>query len=182
MFAKEICFMKENCWSKTLLGVYNYLETIAGAMDKIILKSALNSFNFSKLNYEKNNVLNISNRLIDLSERKITLINLKLVIEEGLKNIPQKDALLLVAKYINRMKIQEISEKYSISTRSIFRKLTDAEAKFLYALSTKGFTSHKLKEMLKNEHWIMNYYNELTMKNNSDFSLSMRAIERVAGM
>ena len=76
--------MKENCWSKTLLGVYNYLETIAGAIDKITMKTALNSFQFSKNNYEKNNVYNISNKLIDLSERKITLINLKILVVECL--------------------------------------------------------------------------------------------------
>ena len=42
--------MKENIWSKTLLGVYRHLEAVADAIDKITLKTALNSYHFSKSN------------------------------------------------------------------------------------------------------------------------------------
>ena len=35
----------DELWAKTLLSVYRYLERIAGAIDKIILRSGLNSAN-----------------------------------------------------------------------------------------------------------------------------------------
>ena len=175
--------MKENCWSKTLLGVYNYLETIAGAIDKITMKTALNSFKFSKNNYEKNNVYNISNKLIDLSERKITLINLKILIEECLKNLAKSDALILIARYINKQKIGDIALKHSLSNRTIFRKLNTAEGKFMNALIRLGYNTLRLKNMLKNEHWILNYYESLASKNGKeDFVLENVSLEKVVAL
>lgn len=175
--------MKENCWSKTLLGVYNYLETIAGAIDKITLKTALNSFHFSKINYEKNNVLSISNRLIDLSERKVTLINLKIIIENALMSMKKNDALILIARYVNREKIGQIAEKQNVSNRTIFRKISIAEEKFYNAVVKQGFDGLRLKNMLKDEHWIINYYNDLASKKiGEDFVLSPSSLDRVVAL
>lgn len=164
--------MKENFWTKTLLGIYSYLETIADAIDKITMKTALSSFQFSRLSLEKNNVLTISNKLIDLSERKVTLINLKLLIEKTLLSLPKKDAILLIHRYINKSKATEISQKSGMSVRSVFRKLHAVEDKFVFALSKQGYDNLKLKDMLKNEHWILNYYNDLATKKAENFSFS----------
>lgn len=172
--------MKENLWSKTLLGVYNYLETVADAIDKITLKTALGSFYFSKQTYEKNNVLTISNRIIDLSQRKITLINLKVLVEDILFSLPKKDSLILIARYINRQKISDIAEKISLCRRSIFRKLKSAEEKFLYELNKRGYDSFRLNNTLKDEHWILNYYNRLK-KSESDFVIQEN-LEKVVAL
>ncbi len=183
MFCKGEYIMKEKCWSKTLLGVYSYLDTIADAIDKITLKTALNSFYFSKSDYEKNNVLTISNKLIDLSERKVTLINLKIIIEDTLMAIPKKDALILIARYVNKQKIMDIAEKNLLSKRSIFRKISHAEEMFSNILLRKGYDSFRLKQMLKNERWILNFHNDLISKKSSDdFVISQNSLDKVVAL
>lgn len=180
-FAKEK-IMNETYWTKTLLGVYNYLDNIAGAIDKITLKTALNSFEYSKANMYKNNVYNISNKLIDLAERKITLINLKLLVDDVLKNIPIKDAVFLINRYFDRLKCKDLAEKYNISMRTVFRKLTSAELSFEHRLKVKGYNDLTLNDMLKNESWILNYYNQIKNKKEEDFNISTSSLERVVSL
>lgn len=156
--------MNDLCWTKTLLGVYRYLEKISDAIDKIVLKSAINSSNILGYNYHKNNVLSISQKIIDLSERKVTLINLKVLIECVLQKISDKDAVLLIEKYIDNTKIRVLAEKYNVSIRTIFRKINSAELEFSRKLASAGYNQFRLKEELRNESWIMNYYHQVKNK------------------
>lgn len=180
-FAKEK-IMNETYWTKTLLVTYNYLETIAGAIDKITLKTALNSFDYSKINLVKNNVYSISNKLIDLADRKITLINLKILIEDVLKNIPIKDAVFLINRYFDRMKCKDLADKHGICVRSVFRRLTIAERNFDKKLKAKGFNDKKLNDMLKNERWILNFYESIKNNKEEDLNISSSMLERVAAL
>ena len=113
--------MKENIWAKTLLGVYRHLETVSDAIDRIVLKTALNSYHFS---LEGNDVLSTSNKLIELGERKVTLINLKLLVEDILTKIGQNEADILICRYIEGMKFKDIARIMGCSvstTKSRFR-------------------------------------------------------------
>lgn len=157
--------MESTQWTKTLLVVYKYLDNVAGAIDKIILKTALNSFYFSRNTYQQNNVYNISNRLINLSERKVTLINAKLLVEEILKNIPIKDARLLIQRYFERMKFKDIAKQNDMNIRTVFRKLATAENSFRIGLISKGYFDENLCEMFANETWILNYYKQISGNN-----------------
>lgn len=167
-FAKEK-IMKENCWTKTLLGTYRYLENIAGAIDKIVMKTALNSFHFCR--EENNNVYNISNKIIDLADRKVTLINLKIIIDNVLMEIPESDAKLLIERYFENVKCRVMAEKLNVSMRTLFRKLTSAENNFTKKLVANGYTDARLNSFLKKEKWILNFYDQVA---NKDENLNMR--------
>ena len=106
--------MKENIWAKTILGAYRHLEAVADAIDKIILKTALNSYHFS---LNSNDVYQTSNKLIELGERKVTLINLKVLVEETLSKLEQKDADILICRYIENMKFKDISKLLNMPIR-----------------------------------------------------------------
>lgn len=159
-------------WAKTLLGVYRYLERIAGAIDKIVEKTGLGSANICGQNYFYNNIFAVSQKMIDLSERKVTLINLKILVEETLKKIPAEDAEILIEKFFDGVKIRELVERHDISMRTAFRKLEGATKSFASVLVAKGFDDERLKDMLKNEHWIMQVYERLLFKDVEDVSLS----------
>ncbi len=150
--------MKKNSWGKTLLQVYPYLEKIAGAIDKILLKTALNSFYYTSTSYEENNVFNISNKLIDLGERKVTLINLKILIEEALKNMKEEQSALLIEKYVERKKFIQLAKSHNICMRTAFRKVDAAEESFAKSLNKLGYDDGRLLEFLKNETWILNVH------------------------
>lgn len=169
-------------WTKTLLSVYRYLERICGAIDKIVMKSALNSADILGQNYFYNNVYSISQKIIDLSERKITLINLKILIEETLGEIDKKSARILIQKYFDGTKCKDIALINNVSLRTVFRKISNAENAFSCRLRMKGYNSFKLDNILKEEGWINNVFLRLSEKNDEDFSLSNSYLAKAVSM
>lgn len=172
---------KDLCWVKTILTVYRYLERICGAIDKIIMKSAMGSSNIVGQNYFYNNVFTISQKIIDLSERKVTLINLKLLIENSLSQIDEKDAQLLIEKYVDGLKNKNMADNLNVGLRTIFRRIDSAEMSLKSKLSAKGYNDEKLKCMLKNEAWIINTYNIIASKN-EDVELSNAYLDKAVMM
>ncbi len=169
---------KNFLWAKTILSVYRYLERIAGAIDKIIMKSALGSSNVSVSTYHINNVMTISQRLIDLSQRKITLINLKVLTEDALSEIDKKYANILIERFFDNTKLKEITQKHDISMRSVFRYIDSALSAFSSRLVVKGFDDDKLAKMLEDEQWIKSVHQRLSKENCEDFSLSNAFLSR----
>ena len=147
--------MNSNVWGKTTLTTYPYLIKIADAIDRMIERRALNSFYVSGSNYLSNNIYDLANKLIDLSERKVTLINLKVLVESALKKCDRESAKLLIAKYMSKKKTAEICDMFKLSTRTYFRKIKEAEDKFSKQLDLQGYNAFKLDNMLKNENWIL---------------------------
>ena len=148
----------KHVWTKTILSVYRYLERICDAIDRICLTSALSSTDILGQNYFVDNVYAISQKLIDLGQRKITLINLKLLTEDVLSKIKEVDANFLIEKYIDGRKTKDIALKHNVSLRSAFRKLALAEEAFDKKLNILGYDDKKISDMLKDETWIKNVY------------------------
>lgn len=169
-------------WTKTILSVYRYLERICGAIDKIVMQSALNSTNILGQNYHYNNVYSITQRLIDLSERKVTLINLKILTENVLKKVGKDNARILIQRYVDGLKSKEIAENFGVSTRTVFRKLEVAEQTFSRKLQIMGYDANRLKDFLKDEKWINNAYMAFSSKGEQDFYLSNSALSKAASM
>lgn len=149
--------MKNNNWSKTILEVYRYLPRVTYAYDKIIKSKAINS-QYTRTYDSFNNVFDVTNSIIDLSQRKITLINLKIITEKILKTIDKKYAKLLVLRFVDGYKFSELANIFKVSQRTLFRRITKALDSFTHNLVLQGFDSKKLFDELKEENWIMEVY------------------------
>lgn len=169
------------CWTKTILTVYKYLERISGAIDKIVEKSALASFNIIGQNYHNNNTLSISNKIIELSERKVTLINLKVLVEQTFLEISEKDAQILIEKYVDGRKTIEVADRFELSLRTCFRRISSAENSFKSKLCAKGYNDIKIADMLKDEGWIIRAYNNIATKE-GEFEISNSYLEKAVSM
>ena len=175
--------MKENLvWSKTLLSVYRYLERLCGAIDKIVRKTAFSGANVNSQTFYFSNVYTISQRIIDLSDRKVTLINLKLLIEDALKKMNSEDAKILIERYLDGTKRRVLAEKQGVSIRTVFRQIEKAEISFNKNLLCMGYSPTRLEKMLCNETWIKSVYDRISKKDEDDFSLSNCYIEKAASM
>lgn len=169
-------------WAKTILSIYRYLERIAGAIDKIIFQRGIGSANICDQNYYYNNILSVSQKIIDLSERKVTLINLKLIVEDTLKVINQEDAEILIEKFLDGLKMKDIEERHNFSPRTAFRKVDGAVRSFASGLSVKGYNDSKLEEMLKKETWVFRVYEQLSAKSDDNLSLSKVFLAKAVSM
>lgn len=156
--------MKLNVWYKTTLFVYKYLETVVLSIDKLVEQQALNSFYYTSSNPIDNSVMAVSNRIIELSQRKIRLINIKIAIEKSLDECPRELAQILIERYIDNDKGEDIAQRHNLSFRTYFRRLQSAENSFALAMEKKGFSEKKLSEDFHDDKWVLDIYKNFLAK------------------
>ena len=144
--------MQLKIWCKTFLNIYRSLEKITVAIDKIVLTTGLNM---------SADVYFTANKIIELTNRKITLINLKLLIEKQLSELPSSYAKLLILKYVDRVRGEDIASVFNISSRTYFRRHNAALKSFELCLKRNGKDHNTLLAICKKEAWIMDLYNRL---------------------
>ena len=108
---------------------------------------------------------------MQLTDRKINLINIKVMVDNTLSKMPLKYRQLLALAYIDNVKSEEIAEIMHISLRTFFRKKNDAINSFAKNLSMQGYTSEKLETMFYGEHWLKNLYDKNQLHEGGEFKL-----------
>ena len=157
--------LNQKLWGKVILSSYNYLNRLSDSLDKLIEKTALNSYYSYSYRFNNNTIEDVFNKISSYSNRKIDYINLKVLTEKALKSIPKHQAKLLILKFIQNMTIEKASQILQISTRSSYRRLEQAIASFMSALTHMGFTVEKLELDYANDPFIRSAY-KLVKKNN----------------
>lgn len=166
--------MNTNVWAKTTLTAYPYLNNIADAIDRMVERRAMNSFYVSSTNYASSNIYDIANHLIDLSERKVVLINLKILVETCLKKCSKVYAKLLIARYLSKKKSGEICAIFNMPQRTYFRKIGEAEKQFELIMRNMGFDDSRLTQYLKEEEWILDIKSQF--EKTEDVQVSRRTL------
>lgn len=164
--------MNQKIWSKTLLNCYPCLERIAGAIDGLVLTNGLHS----GCGYY--NTLTSANKIIELIDRKKILINLKVLTEKIIEKMSVEYARILVLKFFDRVKSEDIAKIMGLSHRNYFRKLNQAINSFATGLVKFGFTAVVLEKTVEKEEWIKDVYDSIlrkelvSRKNNKDVVFS----------
>ena len=154
--------MQKNIWAKTVLTSYRFLEKVSDAIDRLVETKALNSFYMGCNNFSQNNVLEVSESLINLIERKKKLINLKVVCDKSLLSCKEEYAQILIERYIDDDKAKEIAKRHNLSMRTYFRRLESAEADFSAFLKENGYNENFLAKTLLSEKWIYEIYSKFS--------------------
>lgn len=148
--------MKNNNWAKTILYVHKYLERITEGIDKLVEREAMNSYYYNST--RENDITKVANKIIELTERKKKLINIKVLTENCLENIDNLQARILIARYINEEPCESIASRLNLPERTFFRKLLQSEESFSKALCRYGYNEEKMYAYLKDERWIFDVY------------------------
>ena len=141
--------MEELIWAKTILGVYNSIE-------KYILKLDTTISNLSLM--PQLNVDIVTTKIIDLSDRKISLINLKLIIEKLIASCKAKHLRILSLRHIQGLTMEEIALVMNITERTCYRLYADALKNFVVNMQNFGYSSSWFYEYLKMEKWILHQF------------------------
>ena len=166
-------------WVKTILNVYRYLERVSNAIDKIVDSRAINSFYTSGSNLSFNDISNVSNDIICLTERKVKLINLKIIVEKGLENTNEQLVKYLILNFIEKRTCFDCAKILNVSLRTYFRKLNLALGSFEKALLRQGYDKSYFDEMLKKESWIMEVKNSIEKKNTEIFEINNKIAKKI---
>lgn len=160
--------MKFNVCAKTVLMVQRYLERICDAIDRLVERKALNSFYVGMQGGNDNSISSVADYIINLSERKIKLINLKILTDLVLENCPILSAQILIERYIDNEKSANIAKRHNLAERTYFRRLSEALENFSSTLAKFGFNEKKLLDYISTEKWIMEVYNKIYNARNDD--------------
>ena len=141
-------------WIKTLISEQNTIPEIIKTVDKIIEIQA-SSVSFSADIFNKNGTtISQVEKVIDLSERKNSLINLYVMTKKMLKSLSADDNDFLERRFIYNWNAEELAEYYSISTRTVYRKI-DSLIKSIYFECLKfKWTLKFIESQIKNEEWL----------------------------
>lgn len=163
--------MELRVWGKTIISVQKYLERVISAIDSLISKKALASVFVNSKNLTEQNAYSVANTLIELSERKINLINLNIICSDALQNINKLSAKILILKFIDCLSSAEIASLIGVSDRTFFRKLNFAYDELAKWLSRNNYTKEYFEKNYKNEGWIMEaFYKNKEINDKKDFS------------
>ncbi len=145
--------------SECLVHIYRFLQKKCDALDDYIKNHA---FNFSNSLDEFGSV-DVYDGIINLIARKNQLINLKLIIDDAISNLDEKDKQIIYVKINYNLTIDELCGVLSIKLRTAFRRIERAFLNLTAELNASKYID-KLLNIMESELWIKKHKEEVRMR------------------
>ena len=161
--------MKVKVWCKSFLSIYHIIPNIVKSVDKLILLKGANSSYFC--DGQKNSTLNQIEGIISLSQKKICLINLKVLTDEVLLDMKKENSKLLILRYIDNIACKKAIELSNMPRRTYFRALNRALKEFECLFYEKVLKSKTLYESFNKDTFLEDIFEKINLfekKNNND--------------
>lgn len=153
--------MKKLVWAKTLLFSYKYLARIIKGVDRIVLERSAKSYTSGWCEFT---TMEQMEQIIDLIQRKKRLQTVKMLIEEGLKNIDPQSARSLIRYCIDRVDLEILAEEYGLSKRTMSRRINAMLIDLIDKIRDLGYSVAKIELLLENEGWIIGVFNKFASR------------------
>lgn len=145
-------------WIKTLLSSYSTLPELIKTIDKIIeFQASTVSFSCDIYNGSKSTIDQVE-RVIDLTERKNSILNIYLATQKMLKNIEAEDRDFLEKRFMFNWKIDELASEFNVTTRTIYRKIDKLIDDIYKSLKINNWSLKFIELQVKDEGWLKDKY------------------------
>ena len=142
--------------SEALIKGYRLFSKKCEAVDKFIKNHA---FYFGPTTAEYGS-LDVINNIIELMTRKNQLINLKIIVDNAIKSLDEKDKQILFVKMHYNLQISEICGILELKERTAFRRIEKAFENLTDALNKSKYRE-KLERILDGETWLIDIKEEV---------------------
>lgn len=168
---------KENglLWTRTILECYNKLPRMAHSLEKAgeaLIKSGLSGGSMA-CGYTTEELFE---RMIEINYRKTGIINLKVLVEQGLRRIIPEFANVLKARFFLNLDAESIAERESVNKRTVFRRIERGLDKLYGVFCHLGFDGKRLDREYIDEPLILNekerIRNKLSLSESNVYSKS----------
>ncbi len=132
-------------YEKAILKSYGKFEEVIDCMDESFMRKALKTFS-SRMPTEK-----LAEKLIDMTERKKSLVRLYFSVGDALSSLKAEDQRILSERYGFDSGKKGVTDEQN---RNYYRKLALAVGRFSAALAKTGADSETLEEMRRKFHFI----------------------------
>ncbi len=143
---------------KTLLNVHDNLPNIIKVVDTIIAQKASSpldgSFIFGDLS---GGTYSQMQSVIDLSDRKVSLINLYCLIDTMVASLPHKLQEVVKLKFYKHKRTSYLSEEFDVDERTVFRWANDALLQLLDFCKTSNWSIEFLLCQMEREGWMLEH-------------------------
>ncbi|HEY8443790.1 MAG TPA: sigma-70 region 4 domain-containing protein [Clostridia bacterium] len=136
---------------KAMLDCYKHIDKLADALDKRVTDIALKSSGFDGSFLPASHYVRA---ITDLTNQKIDLINIKVVIMDMIKSLPYRYRIAARYRYIENLKIREIARFLGVSSRSVFRLLERTPIYCDEYLTKRGFDDEWFINNFSNKQWM----------------------------
>ena len=126
-------------WSNTALVAYSLLPKIVNELNLGVKTRVNSTFQSRHLKIGVSNEQLIG-EILDITEEKRKIVNLRFVVRQALDNISITDRRILEDRIMLKKTYQAIADEQGISLRTVFRRIACAEEAYFCALKRAGFT------------------------------------------
>ena len=168
-------------WIKTLLSSYCVFPEIIKTVDKIIELQA-STISFTNVYNSHDSTLEQMEKVIDLSERKNSLVNIYLMTKDMLSELPIESYELLEKRYCLGFSIEEISKEFEYSIRTVYRKIERVIDEIYHFCIKKNWSLRLIESQIKNEGWLFDRYRKIIsdyLKNTNCLSSSETSLDKI---
>ena len=136
--------------SETIVKVYRLLKKKCEAIDHFIENHA---YYFGPCTFEYG-ATDVYSNILDLMTRKNELINFKIIVDNAIRGLNEKDKKILYIKMNYNLSLAEMCGILGLKERTCFRHMERAYLNLTNALNRSRYIE-KLVALLNREEWIM---------------------------
>lgn len=134
--------MNQIIWTKVFLTIYKRIGRFVKELDNArdcLVRSGLGGGNYTRgLTNEE-----LFERIIEINYRRLGLINVKVLVDEGLRRLPEPVREVLTARYIDE-DIDSYEKKHDICKRTVFKRLEKAIVLLSEIFAKLGYDEKKM--------------------------------------
>ena len=150
-------------WSKSFLLIYNLIPSIVEGIDNLVLAKGVNSAQFYGT-YAKS-TFKQAEGIINLTEKKVNLINLKVLMDETLLEMKEENSKILILRYVDGICPGDIMQALKLSRRTYFRRVNSALGEFRHIISLKFFNNKNVWKLFRDENLLDDIFERITVFN-----------------
>ena len=145
--------------SESMVKIYRLLKKKCEAIDHFIENHA---YYFGPTSVEYG-AIDVYNNILDLMTRKNELINFKIILDNVIATLDEKDRKVLYIKMNYNLSLAEICGVLDITERTYFRHIDRAYLHLSEALNRSRYAD-KLLKLMRKEDWIMDIKESIKAK------------------
>lgn len=134
--------MNDSFQTKILLTLYKRIPEEIKRNERRVLKIASKSF----YDYGASKTMQSFEKIIDMNDEKIRLINLKLLIDKAFNLLVSEDMRIVIMRFIKGLTFQEMADELDVSLRQTFRLYDRAITSFTTQLQYLKYPAEKIAE------------------------------------
>lgn len=163
--------MKNHLWTRAIFEGYQYLKKIIRILDKQVISMSVHSYQGYQTGADA--TLQLMQEILELIERKKSLLRLKKIIEEVLRSIPRASAVILVRRHIDGLTLKDVANEQNLSYGVMRRLYKQAIQQAYIRFCALGLSVSQMEQEYGREKWLIGFLNDDTKKRKSKNNLTL---------